>query len=823
MKKIATRLLILFFLFLLQINLVYCQTNKLGEIEKGHLNGKVIDEKSIPVMYAAVSLIRATDSSQVKSTITTDKGEFSLIHITAGTYFINVEWLGYQKKLHGPFTIDTAHQFVNIGQILLLPETKQLNTVSIVGKKPLIERKSDMLVMNIANSALAAGNTALEILSKAPGVTADNDGNFSLRGKAGVSIMIDGKLTYLSASQLTNLLRTTDGNSIQTIELITNPSAKYDAAGTGGIINIRLKKNSNYGTNGTITAGGGYGKYYKSDAGITLNHRSKNINLFGNYNYVNNKDFEILNVTRSTASGDEKTYFDQHGQNVSLRENNNYKAGIDYYAGDKNIIGFVMSGYTNNMNSVNRINTLIGNQLASVDSSVTAINPGNGKYRNQTYNLNYKSVLDTSGQELNASFDYSRFSSINHVTYNNSFSDPLQAASKVPLIFRNSTPTKVKILAGQIDYTYPFNSRMKLETGLKSSYVITDNDFQSENFKNESWINDVSKSNRFTYKERVNAIYANLHKEFKSTTLQIGLRTEITHSEGNSLTTGSIVKRNYTDFFPSVIIHQNLSKDHEIGLSYSSRINRPDYQSLNPFLYFADLYTYSQGNPQLKPEYANSFELSYGYKKNTNVTFGYIHTRDVMTTTLLTDPIKKTLSIFEQNLASRSTLTMNMNRPLTMTSWWNTNNDATIYYSRFTSPDLAGVPFKNGKMTYMVNSLHTFTVNSSISAEISANYQSSQVFGTYIAKPIYGIDLGISKSFADKKATIKLSANDLFNTRQITVKSAIPAQDYKLYQKQESRVFRLSFSYNFGNSSVKAVRERSNSSSNEQNRIKSGN
>ncbi|MBB5636933.1 outer membrane receptor protein involved in Fe transport [Pedobacter cryoconitis] len=823
MKKKAAQFLIFILIIIIHVIPGYSQQAKPGGIGKGQLNGKITDEKSIPVMYAVVNLIKASDSTRVKSVITTENGAFTFNQLDEDAYFVTIEWIGYQKKFNGPFVIDANHQLLNIEQLVILPETNQLNTVSIVGKKPLIERKSDMMIMNIANSTLAAGNTALEIITKAPGVTVDNNGNISLRGKAGVNIMIDGKLTYLSNSQLTNLLRTTDGNSIQAIELMTNPSAKYDAAGTGGIINIRLKKNMNYGTNGTLTAGGGYGKYYKSNGGITLNHRSKNINVSGNYNYVNTKDFETLNITRSITSENENTYFDQRGREVTLRKNNSYKAGIDYYLNKKNVIGFLISGYANNGNTTNNVSTLIGSRPGSTDSTITGLNPGKSKYRNQTYNLNYKSVLDTSGQELNIDFDYSRFSSNQNIIYNNNFYDALGIVNKPPFIFRNITPTKVKIWAGKIDYTYPIHPKLKLETGIKSSYVNTDNDFQSQNFENSNWINDRTKSNRFTYKEQVNAVYANLHKEFKSTNLQFGLRAEMTHSEGDSPTTGDLVKRNYTDLFPTLSIHQNLSKDHEIGFSYSSRINRPDYQSLNPFLYFADLYTYSKGNPQLKPEYANSFELSYGYKKTTNVTFGYTHTRDVMTTTLLTDPVKKTLFIFEQNLASRSTVSMNINRPLAITSWWNTNNDATTYYSRFSSPDLSGVPFENKKWTYMISSIHTFTINSSVNAELSANYQSAQVFGTYVAKPIYSIDLGISKSFADKKANIKLSADDLFNTRQINVKSAIPLQDYKLSQKQESRIFRLSFSYNFGNSGIKAERQRSNSSSNEQNRIKSGN
>lgn len=812
MKKIITLLLLCF----LRIISTEAQTT-------GQINGHIIDEKQIPVMYAVVSLFRATDTVQVKSAITTEKGEFKFVNLSEGIYFIAVEWVGYVKKLNGPFTLNPEQQLLSIPQIVILPETKQLNTVSIVGQKPLIERKSNLLIMNVANSTLAAGSTALEILSKAPGVSIDNDGNISLRGKPGVNVMIDGKLTFLSAAQLASLLRTTDANSIQTIEFMTNPSAKYDAAGTGGLINIKLKKNTNYGTNGTLTAGGGYGSYYKSNAGVTLNHRSKNINLFGNYNFSGNKEYEDMNINRSTSSFNETTYFDQQGRDLYLRKNNSYKAGIDYYLGDKNIIGFAMSGYANRTDANNNINTLVSSRPPVIDSTVTATNAGKIKYTSQTYNLNYKAVLDTAGQELNADIDYSRFNNDNSVIYTNNFYNAAGELTKLPFIFRNGTPSRVKILAGKVDYVYPVNPKMKVETGIKSSYVSTDNDFRSENFDGADWVNDLTQSNRFTYKEQVNAVYANLHREFKSTTLQFGLRAELTHSEGNSVTLQNIVKRNYLDLFPSLSIQQSLSKDHEIGFSYSSRINRPDYQSLNPFKYFTDLYTFSKGNPQLRPEYANSFELSYGYKKTTNVTFGYIHTKDVMTTTLLTDTVKKTLLIFEQNLAERSTVSMNINRPLAITSWWHTNNDATLYYSRFSSPDLLGAPFKNGKLTFMMNTTHNFTLNQTMNAELSANYQSAQVFGTYIARPIYGADLGISKSFADKKATVKLSASDLFNTRKIVVKSAIPFQDYNLSQKQESRIFRLTFSYNFGSSSIKAVRERSNSSEVEQNRVKSGN
>jgi len=362
---------------------------------------------------------------------------------------------------------------------------------------------------------------------------------------------------------------------------------------------------------------------------------------------------------------------------------------------------------------------------------------------------------------------------------------------------------------------------MKLETGIKSSYVNTDNDFRSEQQVNNTWTNDVSQSNRFSYKENVNAVYVNLHKDLNSTTVQIGLRTELTHTEGKSITLQDESIRDYIDFFPSLSINQTISKDNVIGISYSRRIDRPDYQALNPFIYYVDLYTLSQGNPTLRPQYANSFEINYGHKQ-LNISFGYTRTKDVITTTVLTDTIKKTVLLFDQNLAYRRTLSATISRPINLTNWWSTDNDITIYNSRFASPNLLGMPFKNEKTTLEISTIHTIKLSPTVNAELSANYTSSQVYGTYIAKPIYGMDLGVSKSFASERANIKLGINDIFDQRQIKIRSAILNQDYRLHQKQESRIFRLTFTYNFGSNTIKAIRDRSNSSSPEQGRVKSG-
>jgi hypothetical protein len=809
------------FLFILQVFAVdvYAQESKSGIT----IRGKALENAKTPIVYASVSLLSLKDSTLIRGTLSDIDGSFIFNKVSKGTYIIAIESTGYRKSYSEIYKVDTNSNVLLLKDIYLKSDARQLDLVNISAKKALIERKNGNVTINVENSILAAGNSALEILSKAPGVSVDQEGNISLKGKRGVNVMIDNKLTYLSSTQLTELLRSTNGNSIKTIELIGNPSAKYDASGSGGIINIKLKKNTGFGTNGSVDLTGGHGRYHKLNTGINLNHRNKNLNIFGHYDYADSKDFENLSVIRSNKSGNEVTYFNNYGGDVNSRKNHNYKAGIDYYFNDNNVLGMVVTGYNRKGHSVNHSTTLIGSKPAVVDSLIQASNPLASKYSNQTYNLNFKSVMDTLGQELNIDIDYSRFNSNNQTVYNNYYYNTNGDLLKAPVIFRTMTPTKVDIWVGKIDYTYAITPKLKLETGLKSSIVQTDNDFSFENFSTDSWNNDVLKSNRFIYNENINAAYFNLNQEFKATTVQLGLRAEQTVSKGNSLTVQKLIKRNFLDFFPNVNVSQQLSRNQELGIAYSRRIDRPEYESLNPFLSYADIYTFSRGNPYLNPQYANSFDLNYSYKKTLNISVGYLHTKDVITSTLLTDTVNKTLILTDQNLASRTTYNFSANRPFMITKWWNTANDVTVYYSRFSSPNLMGMPFKNGKTTYSLNTVHTFQLSSSLSSELSFNYTSPQVFGTYIARPIYGTDFGFSKSFASKKANVKMAVSDIFNTNITMVSSAIANQNYQLAQKQESRVFRVTFTYNFGSSLIKAIRERSNGSDAEQGRVKSGN
>ncbi|MHA4895811.1 outer membrane beta-barrel protein [Pedobacter sp. PWIIR3] len=802
-------------------NLLSLKLNAQTSDLNGKLTGRVLDEAKKSFPYATVSLLNAKDSTVVRGTMSADDGVFTFSNINTGNYLLAFYVVGYKKVYRGPYQYGTPNKIHQAGDVQLLPDAQLLKGVEIVKQKPLVERQVDKTVINVENSALATGNSALEILQKSPGVTVDKDGNISLRGKQGVNVMLDGKPTYLSSEQLANLLRSTEGSAIQSIELITNPSAKYDASGNSGIINIKLKKNRNYGTNGSLTAGAGYGRYYKGNGGITLNHREKKFNVYGNADLGKSKRFGSTDIVRVNNTAANKTYFDQTNGSIRTRTNANYKAGIDYFINDRNTIGFAFNGTNSNGNSTADVLTLIGDTPGKTDSSVVANNPSNYRYNSMVYNLNYKGTIDTLGQEISADIDFSQYSGRDNNDFNNRYYNAAGQQLKPDYYFRNATPNKTTIQAAKADYTYPINKETKLEFGLKASIVGTDNNFMFENFESNVWNNDPRRSNHFLYDENINAAYANLAKKYKNTSIQLGIRAEQTNSKGNSITEQKVVNRHYLDLFPSVFIKQDLSKDHDMGISYSRRIDRPDYGSLNPFINYVDLYTYRFGNPFLKPQYTNSFELSYGFKKTLNITMGYSHTTDVISDVLLTDTVKKTIFISNQNLATQDSYNINISYPIKITKWWGTSNNLTTYYNKFKTPDLLGAAYESGRVALNFNTNQTISINSTLNIEIGGYYQSRQIYGTIIIDPQYGIDLGVKKSFMNKKLDVKFAANDAFKLQKSRITSALASQQYVVNERWESQVFRLTCSYRFGSNDIKAARERSSSSEAEGRRVKS--
>lgn len=350
-----------------------------------------------------------------------------------------------------------------------------------------------------------------------------------------------------------------------------------------------------------------------------------------------------------------------------------------------------------------------------------------------------------------------------------------------------------------------------MELGFKVSDVKTDNDLEAQKLDGSDYINDVSRTNRFIYTEKINAGYVNLSRSFKKLSVQLGLRAENTISNGNLITTNQIVDRNYLDFFPSLFLNENLSDNHTLGFSYSRRIDRPSYDNLNPFVYYLDQYTYGQGNPFLKPQYTQSFELNYAFKKTYNVSVSYSHTRDVMTEVLLT--VGKASYSTQLNLQSQNSYNVNINAPFTFTKWWSGNVNLNGFYLGFKSDSLLGGNYSKGRVAFEVKALQNFTIGKGFKAELSSNYQSSLIYGLFLVKPQYSNDVGISKSFANKKANLKFSVSDIFNTRRNDVTSKYENVNIDIHQKGETRIALLTFTYNFGNSKIAARNHKSGAES----------
>ncbi|WP_257669332.1 TonB-dependent receptor [Parapedobacter tibetensis] len=785
--------------------------------QQASIAGRVIDEQKAPLDLATINLLNAKDSSVVKTIFPDEEGNFQFQGIPQGKYLVSAILVGYDDAISEIVEITTESTTKKLKPLLLNAVNTVLAEVAVdAPQRPLIERKPDMLVVNVENSTLAAGNTAMDILERSPGVTVDKDDNISLMGKQGVTVMIDGKQTYLSAEQLANLLRSTDGNSIKSIELITTPSSKYDASGTAGMINIVLKKNRLAGTNGTLTMGTGYGFGHKANTSLNLNHKAGRLNAFGTYSYMNNRGGNEFDIFRSLMKENVNTDFQQYTDFNRQNRSHNYRAGLDYNTSNRNVLGILLSGYASGNDNNNSSNTLIGRTVASPDSTLATTSIFDGSYRSFAVNVNNQFTIDTTGRKLVADVDISRFSNQNKANYNNTLYLPSGDMKDTPLLSRSDMPTIINIRVAKVDYTHPFGKDNKIEAGIKYSNVASDNDMRFENQVDGAWQNDVGRTNHFLYEEQVAAAYANYSTKLGKWGFQAGLRSEYTISDGNSITLQNRIQRDYIDFFPSLFVNYSISDNHQTGISYSKRINRPNYGNLNPFEYFLDQYTSEQGNPYLKPEYTHAFDFTYTLMQRYHLSAGYSRTNDVIAESMNQNLETKRTWVSRDNLAKQEIWHSNLNIPVKITKFWNTSTNINAFYMSFEGP-LNGQYLKQGKFAWQLRSNQTFTILPTFTAETSSNYRSSLIYSIYHIGAQWSIDAGLSKSFYNKKANLKLSVSDIFDTRIQDVRTNYASMNTIINQKNETRVVRLTLTYNFGN--IKNGARRSDTQSEEKSRV----
>jgi hypothetical protein len=785
------------------------------------ITGTVIDEKGKTLSGASVSLKKLKDSAVAKLAVTNSSGRYEFPSMQAGNYFIQVSFVGHEQKSSPSFEFN-GNDNVTAPEVALTKATNNLKEVTVVARKPVIEVRADKTILNVEGSVNAVGQDALELLRKSPGVLVDRDDNLSLSGKNGVQVYIDGRPTPLSGKDLSDYLKTIQSSQIEAIEIITNPSAKYDAAGNAGIINIRLKKNKSYGTNGSVNAGYNIGIYPKYNAGLALNHRNKRVNVFGNYNYNQNHNESFMNIYRRQLD----TLFDQKGTMTFRNKSHGFKAGLDYFLNSKQTIGIMVNGNLNENSFANYGRTPITYlRTGVVDRILIADNRSTGERTNLNFNGNYR-YADTSGRELNVDADYGIFRLDNNQFQPNYYYDPSGENLINSRIYNMIAPSDISIYTLKADYEQNLK-KGRLGLGAKVSYVNSDNDFQRYNvmpsFKNL----DTLRSNQFQYKENVNAIYANYNRPFKGFMIQAGLRIENTNSEGISngysgdagyVKYDSSFKRNYTDVFPSASITFNKKPTSQFSITYSRRIDRPAYQDLNPFEFKLDEYTYQKGNTQLRPQYTNSYGLTHTYKYKLTTTLNYSHVNDVFTQ--LIDTAEKSKSfITKKNLATQDIVSLNISYPFQY-KWYSVFANLNTYYSRYKADFGTGRKIDLDVVAYNFYSQHSFRFGKGWTGELSGFYSSPSIWqGTFKSKEMWGVDAGLQKTILKGSGTVKASVSDIFQTMRWGGVSDFTGQYIKAGGGWESRLFKLHFTYRFGSTQVKAARQRKTGLEDENKRV----
>ncbi len=775
----------------------------------GRVTGRVGLDNGKPGEQATITLLRGKDSVLVKTALPDKTGTFEIENIRPGQYIVSISHTGYTRYLSNAIVIDAAQSVVTLPAITLQAAQTAMSEVKVEARRPFIERKSDKLVVNVEGSIAATGGTVLDVLERSPGVIVNAESGLSLKGKQGVLVMLDGKPTPLSGADLINYLRSVPSSSIQSIEIITQPSARYDASGNAGIINIKFKKDQRQGFNGNLTFSAGQGQYFKPSAGTNLNYRKKKWNIFGNYAIANPTGFTRFYINRKffTPQREVASIFDQTSFNKQQFMNHNAKWGVDFSPSRKTIIGLMFNVNVNKNDRDGSTHSVVTRADGSTQyTSATNLNL-DGRNKNAFANLNFRHTFDSTGRELSMDADIGRYKSTAFQQFANIYFDAAGTQTNSNRLKTDQIGT-ITLKSVKLDYIHPLPQQAKIEAGIKTSFVRTNSDIKFFNILNGTDVLDQNQSNHFIYNENVNAAYASFAKEWKGTDIQLGLRMEHTNTKGNQVTTGQRFSRNYVLFFPSFAINQQLNKHNALSFSYSRRIDRPSYRQLNPFKIFVDPYTYVVGDPALKPVLTNSFEISHTLNNKYIASLSYTQSRDVITDIFAQDDVTKISYQIPANLQNFDQWNLGLTIPVSVKKWLNSNITGSAYWNKYTSP-LQGGNLVNDYASWDINVNNNFTIGKKgWSAELTGFYQARNAWGLFIINNLAQVSTGIQKLSKNKQSTFKLSVSDIFYTNRIAVDVRYQNMDFFTDRTWDSRVVTLSFTHRFGKNTVARARQR---------------
>mgnify|MGYP001291995468 CR=1 FL=1 len=793
------------------------------------LQGYVTGTDNSRVAFANLFLKKAEDSVLIRTAVADSTGFYFFEQVPGGEYFISITTVGYEPYLSVKFSANPADdQVLKLPDMILQRLTREMNAIQLIAQRPFIEQQIDKMIVNVDKTIVSSGNSVIEILEKSPGVIVDQQNEqIRLRNRSGVIFMIDGKQNFLSGSDLFQFLRGLNSEQVDKIEIITNPSAKYDAAGNAGIINIRLKKNTAFGTNGTAAVAISRGiipdavdDLWRGTINISLNHRSKKLNLFGNAGLLRDGTYSGNTLTRTFSFQQLNSFFRQGIDRGNRVSNGTARAGADYSFSEKTNMGITVDYSVAGIRSHSDNETMVVEKQNGMENSffIRQQSRLTSKRSNTGVGISFRHLFDKQGKELTIDADLTGFRNISPQEFASNFFDASGAAYS-QLLQQSDIDSRIRIFAVKSDLVLPLKNKGRVETGAKFSRVNIDNDFRFEHFSGGSWQNDPGMTNRFLYTERISAAYLNASSEWGIWQVQAGIRAEHTFSTGKSVTINQRTNRSYLSLFPSLFVLQKMDDKQSLRYSYSRRIDRPGYDRLNPFILVIDPYTYKTGNPYLQPQFTHIVEVNYTYKTLT-AGASYAHTNSLMFE--LTDPNDSTriTKTVEMNLSSMRSYTFNMMTSFRGTAWWSGRFQGSIFYNRYKDDDVLGGHLATGRVSFNGNLSQNFTLPKKWTAELSVIYNSPFVQGIIDSdRSLWTIHAGVQKSFEKNNGRLRLHASDILLSSFIRGTVNYQNANLSFNPRYTTRRITLSYSRSFGSKTVKAAKQRRTASETEATRV----
>ncbi|MBU2914273.1 outer membrane beta-barrel family protein [Reichenbachiella agariperforans] len=757
------------------------------------VRGKIIDASSKePLAYATASIHDKTTNELVDGQITQESGTFQL-QVKPGSYYLEVKFISYETK---NINFIVSNSDINLGDIMLTVDSQELEEVVVQGRKEQVEFSLDKKTFNVNENISNIGKNASDILDNLPSVQVDVEGNVSLRGNDNVNILINGKPSGMAGMSSQDALRMLQGNMIERVEVITNPSARYDAEGTGGIINIVLKEDAQKGLNGTFGLDAGYPDLIRPNASI--NYRSGKFNFFAgaglSYRRYNGygESYTTYYETDTTYATDSRRDHDRGG--ISQ----NYRVGADYFINDNNKL--TLTGIYNVGDETNNT-TLIYHDFDVYDSLRYITNRDDTEQEDESLietSLNYeKTFSDHEDHKLTAYLQYRDNSELEQSDIDQVSTKP---DSDVIQKVRNDEGEKTQL--AQVDYIHPFSETGKFELGIRTSLRNIRNDYLIESLENEIWVREDSLSNDFEYQENIYAAYAIYGNKFGKISYQLGLRVEATNIETTleSEILDDTNTKKYVNYFPSGHFTYEMNENQNVQLSYSRRLRRPSFRNLNPISGFSDYRNLRFGNPDLNPELTDSYELGYLHNWETGSFYGgiyYNHTTDEIDRLTFPSPNPDDDGVMHSklyNLATEDAYGFEINVSQDFTDWWTMNGDFN-FFRRITAGEARGESFDADARSYSARVNTKFDLPQDIDFQANLNYRGPQNTTQGKRLAFYTVDLGATRDFFDGKATLTASVQDLFNTRKYRNESADTGFESSSVFQWRSRQFILSFTY----------------------------